>query len=208
MKAALQEVLRTRRGTHRLVFRWARMEMSPNTIITAPISFDEAWDALSPATQVMLAHLHRNEQQAKQASGFPAVHFSRRSGRGREPLRTYPLGRATVSCPRRRPSGRSERPRTGLRASLIGAPPSSQKVPKDANGPPGGFPLAALSSPTDNRREFPKSSGLLEAQKGPRGAAEALRAFRRSECTKGHFHRPSNRRLAVRVYRDVCRGSR
>ena len=55
------------RGTHRFVFRWARMEMSPNTIITAPINFDEAWEALSPATQVMLAHLHR-------AAQGPAVH--------------------------------------------------------------------------------------------------------------------------------------
>ena len=39
------------------------MEMSLNTAITAPISIEDAWDALDPATQVVLARLHSAEQR-------------------------------------------------------------------------------------------------------------------------------------------------
>jgi hypothetical protein len=49
------------------------MEMSTTTTITAPISFEEAWAALSPAMQAMLAHLHRVEHAAK-PQPYPAVH--------------------------------------------------------------------------------------------------------------------------------------
>ena len=51
------------------------MEMSPNTSIPSPISFDEEWEVLSPAVQVMLAHLHRAAHEAKHASVFPVVHL-------------------------------------------------------------------------------------------------------------------------------------
>ena len=50
------------------------MEMSPNPTITAAIGFDEAWEALSPATQAMLAHLHHAEHEAKQLPVYPSVH--------------------------------------------------------------------------------------------------------------------------------------
>jgi hypothetical protein len=51
------------------------MEITPNPSITSPISFDEAWEALSAPVQAMLSHLQRVEVAARQRTApLPSVH--------------------------------------------------------------------------------------------------------------------------------------
>ena len=55
------------------LFRLAGMQMTPHAALVASISFDEAWSALSPATQMMLAHLRKSQGQQPQVI-YPVAH--------------------------------------------------------------------------------------------------------------------------------------